>query len=293
MPIVAMCPYCREGGVRAPNHAAGWTATCPKCKSSFTIVPPDPLCAATTGFAIAEAQASVVRTPTGRGDAAARHRRRRDRAIAGAAVGPTFGSAIGSARACPRLRARDIVRRVERSFPVRVVLVAATLFGVGLVASQFPYGRAIGLGVCGIGLVLGLLCLLAEGRTRIVAGAAAGLNLLALVLLLFAPSWLGLTPWQSETDPSDQKTVLAIGRDGQSRTPADWVDASIASWAFGDIQVTIRSAATGPIELTGPNGLKKITKESYLQIFVEVANVGVDAGLSYRDGRRGRPVTCD
>jgi hypothetical protein len=37
--IIAMCPYCRVGGVRAPATALGASATCPKCKSSFTVMP--------------------------------------------------------------------------------------------------------------------------------------------------------------------------------------------------------------------------------------------------------------
>src|SRR6188472_3377925 len=39
--IVAMCPYCRAGGVRAPATAVGALATCPKCRSSFTVIPSD------------------------------------------------------------------------------------------------------------------------------------------------------------------------------------------------------------------------------------------------------------
>jgi hypothetical protein len=37
--IVAMCPYCRAGGVRAPAASIGASATCPKCHSSFTVMP--------------------------------------------------------------------------------------------------------------------------------------------------------------------------------------------------------------------------------------------------------------
>ena len=29
--IVALCPYCRRGGVRAPERIIGSVATCPKC----------------------------------------------------------------------------------------------------------------------------------------------------------------------------------------------------------------------------------------------------------------------
>jgi|GEM_PF-1690615 len=37
--IIAICPYCRAGGVRAADNAIGASATCPKCKNSFTVLP--------------------------------------------------------------------------------------------------------------------------------------------------------------------------------------------------------------------------------------------------------------
>src|SRR5262245_53803782 len=39
--IIAICPYCRRGGVRAQATAIGASAHCPKCKSSFTVLPED------------------------------------------------------------------------------------------------------------------------------------------------------------------------------------------------------------------------------------------------------------
>src|SRR5262245_48129541 len=41
--IIAICPYCRRGGVRAPDTAIGASANCPMCKSSFTLLPEDKL----------------------------------------------------------------------------------------------------------------------------------------------------------------------------------------------------------------------------------------------------------
>ena len=37
--IVAVCPYCRAGGVKAPASAVGSSANCPRCGSSFTVMP--------------------------------------------------------------------------------------------------------------------------------------------------------------------------------------------------------------------------------------------------------------
>src|SRR5689334_13075142 len=41
--IISICPYCGIGGVRAPQASIGASATCPKCKSSFTVMPSDGL----------------------------------------------------------------------------------------------------------------------------------------------------------------------------------------------------------------------------------------------------------
>ena len=38
VPIIAVCPYCQIGRVRAPERAVGATANCPRCHSSFTVV---------------------------------------------------------------------------------------------------------------------------------------------------------------------------------------------------------------------------------------------------------------
>jgi hypothetical protein len=158
-------------------------------------------------------------------------------------------------------------------------LVAVTLFGVGLVATLLPFGRVIGLGVAGLGVVIGLGCLAAEGRARLVAAAAVGLNLLAVALLLFAPTWLGLAPWQLPGPTGGPPRVVAVDHGSGLPIPTEWVDASKASWGYGDVRVTVRSAVVAPVELTGLNGAKRRTKEASLQIMLRVANDGVERKL--------------
>ncbi|VTR94032.1 unnamed protein product [Gemmata massiliana] len=53
------------------------------------------------------------------------------------------------------------------------------------------------------------------------------------------------------------------------------LDAGRNSWQLKDIRVMVRSAL-GPIELRGPDNAKRMTKESYLQLSVQIANVGVE-----------------
>src|SRR4051794_39902147 len=59
MPIIAVCPYCHEGKVRAPERAIGLSATCPRCMSCFTLVASDELVAAPSRLAAAPRSLTV------------------------------------------------------------------------------------------------------------------------------------------------------------------------------------------------------------------------------------------
>ena len=275
MSIVAMCPYCRAGGVRAPKQSIGATAICPKCQSSFTIVPPDNL------------------PRPGRPEPPPENSPIEETRPHGTAVDVTEPSPVLVAPAPVMARpaaapASAPQREGESSYGF--ALVAVTLFGLGLLASQFAYGRVIGLGITGVGLLMGLGCLATAGRAQFFGGVAVLLNLGATALLLFAPAWLGLEPWPANADGGGPKTVLAVGHNGASMTPADWVDPATASWVYGDVQVTLRSATIGPVELTGPNGVKKSPKEQHLQILVRVANAGVERRIPLTGWAAGTPA---
>ena len=268
MPVVAMCPYCRVGGVKAPERAVGWTASCPNCYSNFTIVPnTDPLPSTKP-----KPEPKPAPAPSSVEDTRAH----------AAAVDATEPSAVAVAVPPPPVRVA-VPAPVAVPFPApagepgfAVALVAVTLFGVGLLATVFPFGRYIGLGLTGIGTLVGLACLFATGRTQLVGAAAALLNLVGVVLLLLAPTWFGLEPWWHEADPNAPTGPMAVGHDGHTLALAEWVDPTRSSWAHRDVRVTVRSAGIGPLELTAPNGLKKMSKELYLQVAVRVANSGVE-----------------
>jgi hypothetical protein len=158
------------------------------------------------------------------------------------------------------------------------------LVGPAMVATLFPLGRFIGLALAMVGLVVGLLALGAEGRARLAGGLGALLHFVALVLLLFLPSWLGLDSWSTPAPPEGPKGPFAVEHSSGAQKPLtadDWLDAGQSSWQFGNARVAIQTAMVGPLELRGPNGKKRMTKESYLYLVVQVQNVGMEGEIQF------------
>ncbi len=286
--IVAICPYCRAGGVRAPQASVGASAICPKCKSSFTVMPSDGL----PGWAKEPqaANASGTHVPVGSPPTPT------DETKPVAAIGmadvtepsptlPPEERARVKAKLKPKVDPTPTPQPEpeEQAEPADVGLVVALgaliLVGIAVLASQVPYGRFAAVAIAAVGLVGGLVSLGAEGRAKMAGGLAIGLNLFVLVLVLFLPSWLNLDPWRGPAADDAPKGPFALEHGTgthQSVSPTDWIDSGTFSWEFKDVRVTVRSAFVGPVELRGPKDAKKTTKELYFQLLLRVANIGVE-----------------
>lgn len=257
MPFVAVCPYCRAGGVRAPDHAVGASATCPNCRSNFTVHRDEPLPG--RGAAVAEtathAAAADVTEPSPVLDDAPAPR----------PPAPT-ATAVVSAAATEAAADTALV----------VALGGLMLFGLGMAATLVPFGRAIGLGLCVFGLLAGLAALGGEKNARRAGWTAAALNLVAAAVLLFAPAWLGLDPWfvAAEEPPPAPAVVGHGGAAPDGADPSGVIPAERASWTHDDLRVTVRPTAVGPVELAGPDGAKKKGRESLLLVTVRLTNTG-------------------
>jgi hypothetical protein len=163
-----------------------------------------------------------------------------------------------------------------------VALVAVTLFGAAILAARFPYGRAIALGLSGFGTVVGLGCVLAgAGRARLVGSSGVLLNLAVVGVVALRPDWVGLTPWRELAQNNGPTTVQAVSHGTRIAAGADWVDASQASWVLQDVRVSVHSAVISPVELTGPGGVKRKTKEPYLQLLLRVTNEGLARRIEF------------
>lgn len=266
--IVAVCPYCRRGGVRAPERAVGAVATCPKCGSHFTVVPTDDPPPIDDPTPLPAPRPAAPPTDETRPHATAEDVTEPSPVLPPDPPPVPRPPVVVSAPADESAAAAD--------FAQVVALGSLLLFGAAMLATLFPYGRAVGLGLAGVGAVAGLVCLVAEGRARLIAAAGAVLNLGTVALLALAPGWLGLDPWQAGAADDAPTGPQAIRHDTGIATAADWVDAAEASWGFRDVRVTVHSVALAPVELVGPKGAKRRTKEQYLRLALRVSNEGVE-----------------
>jgi hypothetical protein len=279
MPITALCPYCRAGGVRASEQAIGMSATCPKCGSSFTVVPttdkpvravPPPSDDAPLPFAreVADteqhAPAESVTEPS-----------------------PVLTRVRTATATTTTTVADEADAETEPAFVI--ALGALVLFGVGMLTTFLPFGRFIALALTGLGAILGLCCLAAEGRARTAAAVALFLNAAAVAILLLAPGWVGLDPWQGPPPDTTPKGPRSVDHAHGLSDPAEWVEASKASWGMDDVRVSVKAVAYGPITLAGPGGARKQTKEPYLAVALRVSNEGVKRKIGLAGWATGDP----
>jgi hypothetical protein len=255
MSIVAVCPYCQQGKIRAPDRAIGLSTRCPRCRTSFTIFPrevteKEPVGKAGSSDDVTAAEDSPLEPVVLPAMPAL--------PAAALVVAPTSGA--------------------EAAYPV--ALIAFIIGGLSVLASQFPYGRFVATGMAGVGLVVGLISLVMADRKKLIPALSSAFNLFVIVLVVLLPSWLGLGPWRGYEVHDQSRVVVAVAADGTSK-PAEWVEAGLTAWQLNDVRVSVSSIKVTPLEVTGPNKQKRPTKEKYLQITMRVANEGVARKIDF------------
>lgn len=278
--IVAICPYCRAGGVRAPAASVGASATCPKCKSNFTVMPsegapsrPQPKPAEPTAETQPAPAVPDVTEPS--------------------PVLPPEPKAKSRKAEPPQEPAAELAApepAAATDFGLVAALAALALVGAAVLASQLPFGRFVAAGLSGVGLLAGLAALGAEGKARLAGAAAAGLHALVLLIVFLLPSWLNLGPWRAPPDDTPKGPFAVDTVTGERRTlaPGEWLDPSAASWEHSDVRVTARTAYVGPVELRGPKDERRATKDDYLVLQFRIEAVGVGESVALSDWAAGR-----
>ena len=274
MPIIAVCPFCRTGRVRAPESAIGEAALCPKCDTTFTV------------FDSGESEAVARQRLSGRPTVPSPRPAPRPEVPAAheAPTAPVETTAVVDVPPpAPKPVSRPAVAEpeAEPTDPVRVATVVAfVLAGVGLLVSHLPYGRFGTVAVCTIGALLAAACWLAARKPKYPA-VATGLNAAVLLVALVLPGWLGLDSWRPVPVDRESQTVQAFGPDGLSAVQDEWIPADRA-WQLEDVRVRVSEVSLGQIELVGPAGQRKWSRKRYLQVRVRVSNVGVARMIEFR-----------
>jgi hypothetical protein len=271
VPIIAVCPYCRTGRVRAPERAIGQAAVCPRCQANFTVIDSGE----TEEVARRRVGAPSVPLP----------RPVPDSDPVPLDQTPTAVNETTALVTVPRpapAPAPVPVADDEKSQgpdPVRVATVIAFLLaGLGLVAAQLPYGRFGTVGACVLGGFLGTAAAFGARRPVYAIGAAS-LNGLTVLVALLLPGWLGLNSWRPSPAAKEEHAVHVLGTEGLEKPKSDWLDLS-QTWQLDDVRAK-GSASYGPVELAGPMGKVAWTKKSYVAIRVKIGNVGVAREIKF------------
>lgn len=315
--IVAVCPYCRVGGIRAPESAVGASAKCPKCGSSFTLMPSS----GAPGWAAANAPPAASPTPAQTPAARAATPTPASPSIA-EETRPTAAITDDTIPAKPKKKKRKKPRETDDEAPepepqpapvaapahavepeeeddddattdfgLVVALSALALVGLAVLATLFPFGRFIAAALAGLGMVGGLASLGAEGRARTAGAVACGLHGMILFVVVLFPSWAGLSSWREMVIKDEPPAPQAFSHAPDHKTSiAQWVDSSSASWQYKDMRVTVVSATVGPIEMVGPKEQKGLSKENYLQLVVRIKNIGVERGIDLTGWATGQTL---
>jgi hypothetical protein len=171
-----------------------------------------------------------------------------------------------------------------------LAMIAISLAGIGLVASQFPYGRIGTVALCAIGLVVGFFAMATVDRRWRWPVVGMSINAVALVLATLLPNWLGISAWRPPASIIDDETLVKMMPYGGGPAVVaedGWVDASKGSWQLGDLRVTLMTAWVGVPDFVlskdkSKNEVRpKPPKEKKLQISLRLANVGAARRLEY------------
>jgi hypothetical protein len=158
--------------------------------------------------------------------------------------------------------------------------------------------RLLTLPLCGIGLLLALLGLLAADPRRsgyLLPAVGLLVNGPILVYAVFGMGLLTRAPRADEAarDAARPAVVPLGSRAGSAFTPAgdaEWIDAASGAVQLGDARVRVRAVEVGPVEFKdGPR--KRVSKEKYLQITLRLNNVGVAQKLTYTSWAGANPAT--
>src|SRR5262245_15790992 len=276
--ILAACPYCKVGKVRAPHTAIGASATCPRCFNSFTIVDSEPSRSGPPRSTSATRASAVAAMP----ELAEPDSDTEEPAEPELNLPPI----VAPLPPPPRRPGRD----AESSFAL--AMVAFIFAGVSFALTYVPYGRLLSLLPALGGVALGLFGLVVADKRRIWPALGTGLNLLIVFLVVALPTWIGLGRWvPPRAEVIDGPRLMPFDSSVGSPIDDGWIDAARGGWQKDDVRVTVNSSSVARVGLVGPKKAEMASKDAYLVIRVNVRNFGGGLAIDFRSWNA--PPTAD
>lgn len=271
MPFIAQCPHCKSAKFKVPWKKHESVMACPGCAKEFELIPYDAppdrsklwasgkAVAPDTLFSISSTIPDVVKRP---------------------AVEPA-----------PIIVHDEPVVSSHRSIDLPLVFALTALVGIGvaILSAQFPYGRILSLGVCLIGVAMAGFSLFGLEQRRWLGWTGLGVHAGMTLLLLVAPAWLGAGDWLPAPEPVDQSTIVfSAGHDGGVPVPAEWVDASAASWQQNDLRVAVLGTRIAPLDPKAKTPDQRKVRGWFVTL--QLSNIGVARGIDI--GPSGEKLTA-
>lgn len=293
MPFISVCPFCAKGKVRCPDHAIGWSVTCPntECGSSFTITRPEKSTATVTGSSarMKVGSSSLTSSPV-------------------VAIADADGMAQPRPISVPQAPSPERMPTTLDEDPrtrspwlgttvFSMLLGSAALLGLAIVEQTFDVPistKLIFVGLAALGVFFGLIGVSTAkqrrlGEMRAWVGPFAG----GMGLVLFALPYLTGAQWRATAEASapDLRQRLAIPAKPQSGLSqnlqeTDWIDASKDVVQMGDVWLRITSMAVEPVALK-VNGRPTTSDDAFLVIRVQISNTGTSRKLDYQSWADG------
>jgi hypothetical protein len=300
MAFIAECNFCRLILRGVPDDRVGSSIECPRCHNSFTLAP-----VANPEAVLARVRRVVPSVAEAEGTAAT---------VEGSAASAQGAAGEEPIPVKPPARPSRQVNTMPEEPPAPVPLAGFTnypglaSFLLGCVA--FLVGGVLHVGLLTLalgllGLLIGLMGLLFLSLTRgrwplPVAGLAVSLP--AVLVPIFAPDWLGLTPLRERPTPAQHgEALVALNNIGGARRASEgetlWANASEDALLHEDVRLRIRSAVVGPVSFV-PVGDQTPPADHCLVIGLRLTNAGITRKIAYtgwavKDLTRDPPVLRD
>ena len=169
--------------------------------------------------------------------------------------------------------------------PSPLALSAFILVGLGMAATQLPYGRAFGFPLGFLGLLLGTVAWMFDEEAWL-PRLATGFNALFLGTAMLAPTWFGLRPLADPRPEVNPNRIQSVNSRTHESTGGDWTDAAASYWLQNDVKVAVGKITVETPTVADPAGGTP-KRRRILVIPISVENGGVARTVEFTGWKPG------